>query len=158
MGTNQKQPIITYGEHCKVCLCMPCCCENNTKILMHTPEPWEADEYLILKGENLLFTAIDSKVNGIEITTDAQKANAKRIVECVNACAGIHDPSGLIAGADIALIENKKLKAEIEQLKIGLTEKFSRTQIEHLQYEIYKITNDGEIMSLFNKLLGVNAG
>ena len=35
---------------------------------------------------------------------------------------------------------------------------FTHTEIEHLQSEVYKITGDGEVMKLFNKMLGVNAG
>ena len=32
---------------------------------------------------------------------------------------------------------------------------FTQQQIESLQSEVYKITGDGEVMALFNKLLGV---
>ncbi len=35
---------------------------------------------------------------------------------------------------------------------------FTQRQIEQLQSEVYKITSRGEIMALFNSLLGVNAG
>jgi hypothetical protein len=37
------------------------------------------------------------------------------------------------------------------------SEVFKREAIEHLQSNIHKITGDGEIMMLFNKLLGVNS-
>ena len=35
---------------------------------------------------------------------------------------------------------------------------FTYTEIEHLQGEVHKITGDGDVMKLFNKMLGVNAG
>ena len=35
---------------------------------------------------------------------------------------------------------------------------FTETEIAHLQSEVHKITGDGEVMQLFNKLLGINAG
>lgn len=35
---------------------------------------------------------------------------------------------------------------------------FSQTQIGHLQSKIHKITGDGEVMGLFNEMLGINAG
>lgn len=35
---------------------------------------------------------------------------------------------------------------------------FTETEISHLQHDIHKITGDGEVMMLFNKLLGINAG
>jgi hypothetical protein len=35
---------------------------------------------------------------------------------------------------------------------------FTYTEIEHLQSEIHKITGNGEVMQLFNKMTGINAG
>ncbi len=35
---------------------------------------------------------------------------------------------------------------------------FTEAEISHLQSKVHKITGDGEVMQLFNKLLGVNAG
>lgn len=35
---------------------------------------------------------------------------------------------------------------------------FTQRQIEHLQHKIFEITGEGEVMQLFNSLLGVNAG
>lgn len=34
---------------------------------------------------------------------------------------------------------------------------FSRLEIEHLQNRVHKITGDGEVMMLFNKLLGISS-
>ena len=35
---------------------------------------------------------------------------------------------------------------------------FTKTEISHLQSNVYKITGDGEVMELFNQVLGVSAG
>lgn len=35
---------------------------------------------------------------------------------------------------------------------------FTETEISQLQSAVHKITGDGEVMQLFNSLLGVNAG
>jgi len=35
---------------------------------------------------------------------------------------------------------------------------FTQTEIEHLQSKVHSITGDGEVMMLFNELIGVNAG
>lgn len=35
---------------------------------------------------------------------------------------------------------------------------FTETEVAHLQSSVHKITGDGEVMQLFNSLLGVNAG
>jgi hypothetical protein len=35
---------------------------------------------------------------------------------------------------------------------------FTYTEIEHLQNEVHKITGNGDVMQLFNKMLGINAG
>ena len=35
---------------------------------------------------------------------------------------------------------------------------FTDTEIAHLQSEVYKITGDGDVMKLFNSLLGINGG
>ena len=35
---------------------------------------------------------------------------------------------------------------------------YSQQEIEQLQSEVYKITGKGEVMALFNSLLGVNTG
>jgi predicted nuclease with TOPRIM domain len=59
----------------------------------------------------------------------------------------MHNESELISLRD----EFKRLKAHPETI-------FTQNQIEKLQSEVYNITGKGEVMMLFNKLLGVNAG
>lgn len=51
----------------------------------------------------------------------------------------------------IELLE--EIAIEVQKEKV-----FTETEISHLQSEVHKITGDGEVMQLFNKLLGVNAG
>jgi len=93
----------------------------------HTPEPWECE-----RGWNgmkdILF--VSTKWNdGFRPWTDA---DAKRIVACVNACAGIADPFAvpeLIAAAEQALayiasdgrdvIEEDLLKSALAKIKGG---------------------------------------
>lgn len=58
----------------------------------HTPEPWkwhaqgEANEYCMLTHDGRW--VISFRQNG-ELTDERQKANARRIAACVNACKGV---------------------------------------------------------------------
>lgn len=91
----------------------------------HTPEPWRVDEY---KNPCLMFASIEvdhGKVkfiasvyttNHSEYGNETARANAERIVACVNACAGIHDPKELIEGADIALRERDALRKLLREV------------------------------------------
>lgn len=61
--------------------------------MAHTQEPWkfleqgDADEYCIVTEDGLKWV-IAFRING-EMMPDMQRANARRIVACVNACAEI---------------------------------------------------------------------
>jgi len=61
-------------------------------MIPHTPEPWkwhaqgEANEYCMLTHDDRWVIAF--RQNG-ELTDERQKANARRIAVCVNACKGI---------------------------------------------------------------------
>jgi hypothetical protein len=79
----------------------------------HTPEPWITAS-LEVGSSPMMLTKIVSQVHGSNY--EEAKANASRIVACVNACAGIHDPQELIIGADFALKENRELKAQRDTL------------------------------------------
>jgi hypothetical protein len=73
----------------------------------HTPEPWEVwkHETILPSGSKVRSISVDQKIaegksdiakcwynsNGLSLEESA--ANATRIVACVNACAGIDDPS-----------------------------------------------------------------
>ena len=41
---------------------------------------------------------------------------------------------------------------------VSVERTFTETEISHLQSAVHKITGDGEVMMLFNKLLGIAAG
>lgn len=46
-----------------------------------------------------------------------------------------------------------------EPIKLNSGERlFTESEISQLQSSVHKITGDGEVMQLFNSLLGVNAG
>lgn len=65
------------------------------------------------------------------------------------------------------LVKSKEYIEELEatvtrlQMEIGIKSKgvfFTENQIQQLQSKVHKITGDGEVMMLFNELLGINAG
>ncbi len=51
----------------------------------HTPAPWKVDDFLCRTDE---YGLIITDVSSSEFTSEEDIANAKRIVECVNACEG----------------------------------------------------------------------
>ena len=57
--------------------------------LKHTAEPWRVDAAPDNKGE--FFWIESASEEGIAMVSDGRMADAKRIVACVNACAGISD-------------------------------------------------------------------
>jgi hypothetical protein len=56
------------------------------------------------------------------------------------------------------LIKEKQVEETIEPEAYQREMLFTQRQIEHLQYQIFQITGEGEVMQLFNKLLCINAG
>ena len=56
----------------------------------HTQEPWSFDKYenIIAKSEQLLLVGISTPI-GTGLWREEGKANARRIVACVNALAGL---------------------------------------------------------------------
>lgn len=63
----------------------------------HTPEPWtfrESDNDILIRRDNP-WAAEDAFIAIIPREGDADRANAARIVSCVNACAGIADPEAV---------------------------------------------------------------
>lgn len=46
-----------------------------------------------------------------------------------------------------------ELKSDLQGQRV-----FTETQISHLQSRVHEITGDGEVMKLFNELLGINSG
>lgn len=94
----------------------------------HTPEPWVADDRHDIETNFYSDDATGSIIGGCQEYTFAhrdieeRRANARRIVSCVNACAGMSDPTAEIAelkrqrdellaslGAAIPLIKQARL-------------------------------------------------
>ena len=90
----------------------------------HTPEPWLVSKRTVFalneRGTNI-FSAI---VQDAHTSTEELEANARRIVACVNACAGIStveldmDNSMFIA----ALREKRELRKQRDELLAALEE------------------------------------
>lgn len=63
----------------------------------HTPEPWQAsyegnDEWVVISDGKKWKSVAETRANregAGEVSAEEAKANARRIVACVNACAGI---------------------------------------------------------------------
>jgi hypothetical protein len=65
----------------------------------HSPEPWElARSTKASRGESTVFAGLRSVAGAGPLSNDlkATKANAERIVACVNACAGVEDPESAV--------------------------------------------------------------
>lgn len=80
----------------------------NTEIKkpMHTPEPWTNDSYNLVYStvNNQTVCEIQDYLRNAGDSTEHQPeeeatANAERIVKCVNACAGIENPTEFIKAA-----------------------------------------------------------
>lgn len=96
--------------------------ENVNKI-QHTPEPWKVETRYSI---GLAITDQHEETNicstgAYHGYSHIQQANAKRIVECVNACAGIDNPHTFIKFAkqtlDSGALHNAAYAREIEQLR-----------------------------------------
>lgn len=98
----------------------------------HTPEPWVVDERDELSTNFYSDDATGSIIGGCQLygfaprSLDERKANASRIVACVNACAGV-DTDLLEAGeldkpTMLVMQENKDLKRRCNELMEKLSE------------------------------------
>lgn len=94
--------------------------------IKHTPGPWQ---YFVTKRYNDIVaiapsgTVIvktgslnDDDCNNIECCKTVEHANAKRIVECVNACEGLENPEIEILNLKGALEANRRELSEIRNL------------------------------------------
>ena len=60
----------------------------------HTPEPWVLADMYIVESDTTKGTAVVANTRAPTTTPYSEcRANAARIVACVNACAGIEDPA-----------------------------------------------------------------
>jgi len=60
--------------------------------------------------------------------------------------------------APMLVKEEKQIEEIIEPEPYQREMLFTQRQIEHLQYKVFQITGEGEVMQLFNELLCINAG
>lgn len=67
--------------------------------MSHTPEPWIADGSCRIQGNapQHMYDIAHMKLMPFHVLNVSAKANAARIVACVNACAGIPDPAAELA-------------------------------------------------------------
>lgn len=108
--------------------------------MKHTPTPWmytgNIDPNYIQKTQLVLQTKHTNSANIAKIipcvgmTAEEVEANAERIVECVNACAGIENPDEIIKRGKAYIDQDKQIRAlinadenestfdEVERLKI----------------------------------------
>lgn len=56
------------------------------------------------------------------------------------------------------LIVKEEVAEPIEETNFRREMVFTQTQIEHLQHKVFKIVGEGEVMMLFNEMLGISAG
>lgn len=63
----------------------------------HTPEPWEVDSMMVVGPRSEADDQTFGMIIGLaDIYGDNEKADATRIVACVNALAGIDDPEAFM--------------------------------------------------------------
>jgi hypothetical protein len=60
--------------------------------------------------------------------------------------------------APMLIKEEKQVEEIIEFEPCQREMLFNQRQIEHLQHKVFQITGEGEVMKLFNEMLGINAG
>ena len=66
---------------------------------------------------------------------------------------------GSVACTGISMDGMSWLSPDIDKIELVLVERvFTEKEISDLQSAVHKITGDGEVMQLFNALLGVSAG
>jgi hypothetical protein len=111
------------------------------KVMEHTPTPWKANSSIIIENDNDIIASLH---NGYDEFDNAQ-ANAKRIVECVNACAEFPDPK-----IDIGLLklhleqQNKKLAS----CEAALAER--DVNIQALQDRVKELEKENPISQIFS--------
>lgn len=102
----------------------------------HTAEPWRiwhGNERRTRIGNGMTDVAICE--DNAPMAKDEHKANASRIVACVNACAGMEDPTRVLLQVRTALRD--MIKAN-EQLMPG---------VRHIAVQDYALLNDAPILA-----------
>lgn len=111
----------------------------------HTPEPWYFDKYqnIIAGSDTLLLGGICTPMTS-DSRMEEGKANARRIVACVNAMAGIADDNAIFAPGNSVrkVISNMAIKqadterraadlqAQVDEL-LAITERLVQWDIEY---------------------------
>ena len=72
----------------------------------HTPEPWHQFAFEVYDGDNCIIA--DCGYAEDIIGKDGMKANAARIVACVNALAGIENPEEWVKQAKLLMANKPK--------------------------------------------------
>ena len=89
----------------------------------HSPEPWEIDDEYVQQGDVAIchVLSIDSDIEGDWVRGPITEANARRIVACVNACAGLpteqlesSPPGGILNGVAGLIAQRNELLAALE--------------------------------------------
>ena len=117
----------------------------------HTPEPWRVDMNESLKVRMIVSSSGEAvgkapvaqilTTNPYAVPEEVQIANAERIVECVNACAGIDEPAKFIKAVELcakAVIERNELRNWKAQAQNGfrlMEEAHELLKAEHDQYK-----------------------
>lgn len=116
----------------------------------HTPTPWEHNGFLeiISKKVNPHDEQIIASLTYSDFETDECKANAARIVECVNALDGVEEPEKFLEELPFKIIElgNLKMQACIERDRLldalrGMTEAFTSACLTNEQVEAWNDAN-----------------
>lgn len=85
---------------------------NTIKKTNHTKGPWEVeDREIFYSGNEFSRGARMIAECGMSTNPEIDQANAKRIVECVNACEGIENPIAIRELIDAVKAERDPLRA-----------------------------------------------
>ncbi len=102
----------------------------------HTPEPWDmVTDYVVgtvIRHEGLVLAKM-RKIEGID-----EVANAKRVVNCVNALKGVEDPHWFVNNAKLNQLELNKIR---EYIFTNETESTFDEVVRHLEREITRAQN-----------------
>ena len=100
----------------------------------HTPEPWGDSQLRLCFVE---FEKLGITVSIPQYADEEAKANSRRILSCVNACAGMADPAAEIA----------ELKRQLDELLAALTHSRGMLGNAAMRMKWFDISNAQEILS-----------
>ena len=107
----------------------------------HTPEPWIVDEFNVLDSDGNIIAACG--FNHLNIGVEGCKANAKRIVHCVNAMRSIEDVNQFFDMMIKVVHERDKLRKEVEELNNQLSQ--LQGELEEKQESIEFLENGEDV-------------